>query len=70
MFSGIGQMIQHPMETINVPSNLIMGRWFQVYKAAVNFDVYRTQIYCPVAYCIFFYQNPKKKLIFKLNQIQ
>lgn len=51
MFSGIGQMIQHPMETIDVPSNLIMGKWFQVYKAAVNFDVYRTQIYCPVAYC-------------------
>ncbi|KAI1732382.1 LiPocalin-Related protein [Ditylenchus destructor] len=50
MITGIGQMLQNPMETIDVPSQLIMGRWFQVYKAAVNFDVYRTQMYCPVAY--------------------
>lgn len=51
LISGIGHMLQNPMETIDVPSQLMMGRWFQVYKAAVNFDVYRTQMYCPVAYC-------------------
>lgn len=51
MFTGIGQMIQNPIETIDIPSEYIMGRWYQVYKAAVNFDVYRTQTYCPVAYC-------------------
>ncbi|KAH7705996.1 Protein LPR-6 b [Aphelenchoides avenae] len=50
MITGLGHMIQNPIDTIDIPSKLIMGRWFQVYKAAVNFDVYRTQIYCPVAY--------------------
>lgn len=54
MFAGIGQMIQNPVETIDLPSDLIMGRWFQMYKAAVNFDFYRTQTYCPVSYCIFY----------------
>lgn len=54
MFAGIGQMIQNPVETIDVPSDLIMGRWFQMYKAAVNLDVYRAQTYCPVAYCNFY----------------
>ncbi|KAL3105352.1 hypothetical protein niasHT_026085 [Heterodera trifolii] len=50
IFTGIGQMIQHPAETVEVPSSLIMGKWFQVYKAAVNFDIQRTQMYCAVSY--------------------
>uniref|UniRef100_A0A7E4VR29 Lipocln_cytosolic_FA-bd_dom domain-containing protein n=1 Tax=Panagrellus redivivus TaxID=6233 RepID=A0A7E4VR29_PANRE len=50
LISGIGHMIEHPLNTIEIPSQLIMGQWFQVYKAAVNFDLYKTQIYCPVAY--------------------
>jgi len=50
MLTGIGKMLQHPLETVDVPSRLILGRWFQVYKAAVNFDVYRTQMYCSIAY--------------------
>lgn len=51
MITGIGQILQHPVETDDIPSKLIMGQWFQVYRAAVNFDVYRTQMYCSVAYC-------------------
>ncbi|KAI6233762.1 hypothetical protein M3Y99_00866900 [Aphelenchoides fujianensis] len=50
VITGIGHMLQNQVETVDVPSELIMGRWFQVYKAAVNFDMYRTQMYCPVAY--------------------
>uniref|UniRef100_A0AC34QK28 Uncharacterized protein n=1 Tax=Panagrolaimus sp. JU765 TaxID=591449 RepID=A0AC34QK28_9BILA len=50
IITGIGHMIEHPIDTVDVPSQLFMGRWFQVYKAAVNFDVYKTQMYCPVAY--------------------
>ncbi|KAI6202501.1 hypothetical protein M3Y96_00955600 [Aphelenchoides besseyi] len=50
VITGIGHMLQNQVETVDVPSDLIMGRWFQVYKAAVNFDMYRTQMYCPVAY--------------------
>lgn len=50
MISGIGHMLQTQIDTIDVPSQLIMGKWHQVYKAAVNFDVYRSQMYCPVAY--------------------
>jgi len=50
MIQGIGHMLQNPIDTIDVPSQLIMGKWHQVYKAAVNFDVYRAQMYCQVAY--------------------
>lgn len=51
IISGLGHMIEHPIDTIEIPSQLFMGRWFQVYKAAVNFDIYKTQMYCPVSYC-------------------
>jgi len=50
IIGGIGNMLQHNVETVDVPSSAIMGRWFQMYKAAVNFDVFRTQMFCPVAY--------------------
>uniref|UniRef100_A0A0N5ARL0 Lipocln_cytosolic_FA-bd_dom domain-containing protein n=1 Tax=Syphacia muris TaxID=451379 RepID=A0A0N5ARL0_9BILA len=50
IIGGIGNMLQNTVETVNIPSNQIMGRWFQMYKAAVNFDVYRTEMFCPVAY--------------------
>ncbi|VDM96319.1 unnamed protein product [Thelazia callipaeda] len=50
IIGGISNMIQNNVETINVPSSQIMGRWYQVYKAAINFDVYRTEMFCPVAY--------------------
>ncbi|VDD93026.1 unnamed protein product [Enterobius vermicularis] len=50
IIGGIGNMLQNTVETVNVPSRKIMGRWFQMYKAAVNFDVYRTEMFCPVAY--------------------
>ncbi|VDN17419.1 unnamed protein product [Gongylonema pulchrum] len=50
IIGGISNMIQNNVETINVPSSQIMGRWFQMYKAAINFDVYRTEMFCPVAY--------------------
>jgi|UniRef100_A0A914QBL9 hypothetical protein len=50
IISGLGHMIEHPIDTIEIPSQLFMGKWFQVYKAAVNFDIYKTQMYCPVSY--------------------
>ncbi|ETN68982.1 hypothetical protein NECAME_01092 [Necator americanus] len=55
IIGGIGRMLETSVDTINVPSELIMGRWFQMYKAAINFDVFRTQMFCPVAY---FSPNP------------
>lgn len=39
------------VETEEVEESRLMGRWFQMYKAAINFDVFRTQMFCPVAYC-------------------
>uniref|UniRef100_A0A8R1TUG9 Lipocalin domain-containing protein n=1 Tax=Onchocerca volvulus TaxID=6282 RepID=A0A8R1TUG9_ONCVO len=50
IIGGISNMMQNNVETIDVPSSQIMGRWYQVYKAAIAFDVYRTDIFCPVAY--------------------
>uniref|UniRef100_A0A1I7ZAN6 Lipocln_cytosolic_FA-bd_dom domain-containing protein n=1 Tax=Steinernema glaseri TaxID=37863 RepID=A0A1I7ZAN6_9BILA len=50
IITGIGHMLQNNVETIDLPSKMIMGRWFQMYKAAVNFDVYKTQMFCSVAY--------------------
>ncbi|TMS37222.1 hypothetical protein L596_004199 [Steinernema carpocapsae] len=50
IITGIGHMLQNNVETIDLPSKLMMGRWFQMYKAAVNFDVYKTQMFCSVAY--------------------
>ncbi|KAK5979357.1 Calycin domain and Calycin domain-containing protein [Trichostrongylus colubriformis] len=55
IIGGLGRMLETNVDTINVPSDLIMGRWFQMYKAAINFDVFRTQMYCPIAY---FSPNP------------
>lgn len=49
MFSGVAQMFtQNP--TVDVNTDRLMGKWFQMYKAAINFDVFRTQMFCPVAY--------------------
>lgn len=39
------------VETEEVQESRLMGRWFQMYKAAINFDVFRTQMFCPVSYC-------------------
>uniref|UniRef100_A0A1I7S9H2 Lipocln_cytosolic_FA-bd_dom domain-containing protein n=2 Tax=Bursaphelenchus xylophilus TaxID=6326 RepID=A0A1I7S9H2_BURXY len=50
VITGIGHMLQNQVDTIDVPTSLIMGKWYQVYKAAVNFDMYRNQMYCPIAY--------------------
>jgi len=50
MITGLGHMMQTQIDTVDVPSQLLMGKWHQVYKAAVNLDVYRSQMYCPVAY--------------------
>jgi len=50
MITGLGHIIQNPIDTVDVPSQMLMGKWHQVYKAAVNFDVYRSQMYCQVAY--------------------
>ncbi|VIO87014.1 Uncharacterized protein BM_BM6183 [Brugia malayi] len=50
IIGGISNMMQNNVETIDVPSSQIMGRWYQVYKAAISFDVHRTDMFCPVAY--------------------
>ncbi|OZC11041.1 hypothetical protein X798_01867 [Onchocerca flexuosa] len=50
IIGGISNIMQNNVETIDVPSSQIMGRWYQVYKAAIAFDVYRTDMFCPVAY--------------------
>ena len=68
---GLGSMFAANVETVDVETDLLMGRWHQVshilfpvsspeiefglalqmYKAAMNFDVFRTSMYCEVAYC-------------------
>ncbi|CAO4384057.1 unnamed protein product [Caenorhabditis nigoni] len=55
IIGGIGKMLESKIDTINVPAEMIMGKWFQMYKAAMNFDVVRTTMFCPVAY---FSPNP------------
>uniref|UniRef100_A0A915PCC1 Lipocalin/cytosolic fatty-acid binding domain-containing protein n=1 Tax=Setaria digitata TaxID=48799 RepID=A0A915PCC1_9BILA len=50
IIGGISNMMQNNVKTIDVPSSQIMGRWYQVYKAAISFDVHRTDMFCPVAY--------------------
>jgi hypothetical protein len=40
VITGIGHMLQNQVDTVDVPAELIMGKWFQVYKAAVNFDMF------------------------------
>jgi len=50
IIGGIGNMLQNNVQTLDIDRDMIMGRWFQMYKAAINFDVFRTQMFCPVAY--------------------
>ncbi|CAJ0914058.1 unnamed protein product, partial [Mesorhabditis belari] len=50
IIGGIGNMLGSTVETVNVPAKLLMGKWHQMYKAAINFDVFRTQMFCQVAY--------------------
>lgn len=37
IIGGIGNMLQNTVETVNVPSRKIMGRWFQVLYFVVRF---------------------------------
>uniref|UniRef100_A0A8R1DJ54 Uncharacterized protein n=2 Tax=Caenorhabditis japonica TaxID=281687 RepID=A0A8R1DJ54_CAEJA len=55
IIGGIGKMLESKIDTINIPAEMVMGKWFQMYKAAMNFDVVRTTMFCPVAY---FSPNP------------
>jgi len=55
IFLGVGSMFGNTVKTVNVTSSSMMGKWHQIYKAAINFDVFRTNIFCPVAY---FAPNP------------
>ncbi|CAJ0569402.1 unnamed protein product, partial [Mesorhabditis spiculigera] len=50
IISGLGSMVGQTVETINLPAELFMGKWHQMYKAAINFDVFRTQMFCQVSY--------------------
>jgi hypothetical protein len=50
IINGIGYVLENPIDTIEIPADLFMGKWYQIYKEAINFDVYRTQMYCPIAY--------------------
>ena len=51
IFQGIGRMFE-TIPTEQIDESRLMGRWHQMYKAAINFDVFRTQMFCPVAYCL------------------
>lgn len=53
-------MLESKIDTINVPAEMVMGKWFQMYKAAMNFDVVRTTMFCPVAYCKFIFLKSQK----------
>ncbi|CAI4225557.1 unnamed protein product [Auanema sp. JU1783] len=55
LFSGLGKMLTSKVEYINVPEEQLMGKWFQMYKASVNFDNLKNQMYCPISY---FSSNP------------
>jgi len=49
MFRGFGDIFQE-VNTTDVTTDGLMGKWHQMYKAAINFDAYKSQIYCPVEY--------------------
>jgi len=55
IFLGVGSMFGNTVKTVDVDRNKMMGKWYQMYKAAINFDVFRTNMFCPVAY---FTPNP------------
>jgi len=55
IFLGVGSMFGNTVKTKDVNSTKMMGKWHQMYKAAINFDVFRTNMFCPVAY---FRPNP------------
>lgn len=50
MFRGFGDIFQD-VNTTDVNTDGLMGKWHQMYKAAINFDAFKSQIYCPVEYC-------------------
>jgi len=49
IFRGFGDIFSN-VNTTEVDTRGLMGRWHQMYKAAINFDVFKTQMYCPVSY--------------------
>lgn len=49
IFTGLGELFE-TVNTTEVDIRYMMGKWHQMYKAAINFDVFRTQMYCPVSY--------------------
>jgi len=49
IFGGMANIFTN-FNTTDVEIDRIMGKWHQMYKAAINFDVFQTNMYCHVAY--------------------
>lgn len=62
IFTGLGEIFE-TVNTTDVDTRYMMGKWHQMYKAAINFDVFRTQMYCPVSYCKTITRVYKKKVL-------
>jgi len=49
IFSGMANIFTD-LNTTDINIDRMMGKWHQMYKAAINFDVFQTNMYCEVAY--------------------
>uniref|UniRef100_A0A0N4ZBD7 Lipocln_cytosolic_FA-bd_dom domain-containing protein n=1 Tax=Parastrongyloides trichosuri TaxID=131310 RepID=A0A0N4ZBD7_PARTI len=50
LINGFGYLLRNDIQPIDVPSKLLMGKWYQMYKSALNFDGEKTAVYCSIAY--------------------
>uniref|UniRef100_A0AC35U5N8 Lipocalin/cytosolic fatty-acid binding domain-containing protein n=1 Tax=Rhabditophanes sp. KR3021 TaxID=114890 RepID=A0AC35U5N8_9BILA len=50
LINGIGYLLKNDIEPVDVPSKVLMGKWYQMYKSALSFDGQKTQSYCALAY--------------------
>jgi len=49
IFSGMANLFID-VNTTDINIDRLTGKWHQMYKAAINFDVFQTNLYCQVAY--------------------
>uniref|UniRef100_A0A915KFU1 Uncharacterized protein n=1 Tax=Romanomermis culicivorax TaxID=13658 RepID=A0A915KFU1_ROMCU len=47
--SGLGNIFKD-LNTTDISIDRLLGKWHQMYKAAINFDVFQTNMYCQIAY--------------------
>uniref|UniRef100_A0A0K0EX46 Lipocln_cytosolic_FA-bd_dom domain-containing protein n=1 Tax=Strongyloides venezuelensis TaxID=75913 RepID=A0A0K0EX46_STRVS len=50
LVNGFGYLLRNDIQPINVKSKNLMGKWFQMYKSALNLDSEKSQMYCNIAY--------------------